>query len=130
VACQDVAEVIAAILTNLSPHLGKIYELTGPRSEDMKAIVAEYSSALGREVRYVDAPLEQWRDELRKRNLPEHVYEHFLTMARLHATNRYDRFSRDVETITGRPTLSVREFITRHIERFTTDHTRTSPNNL
>jgi len=33
VACQDVAEVMAAILTNPSPHLGKIYELTGPRSE-------------------------------------------------------------------------------------------------
>ena len=109
---------MAAILTNSSPHLGRVYELTGPRSEDMNAIVAEYSSALGREVRYVDVPLEQWRDELRKRSLPEHVYEHLLTMARLHAANRYDRFSRDVETITGRPALSVREFVTQHIDRF------------
>jgi len=119
VACQDVAEVMTAILNNPSPHLGKIYELTGPRSEDMNAIAAGYSSALGREVRYVDVPLEQWRDELRNRNLPEHVYEHLLTMARLHAANRYDRLSRDVETITGRPALSVREFVTRRIDRFT-----------
>jgi len=48
--------------------------------------------------------LEQWRDqELRKRNLPDHVFEQLLTMARLHAANRYDRLIYDVEAITGRP---------------------------
>jgi NAD(P)H dehydrogenase (quinone) len=120
VAAADVAEVIAAILTNPSPHLGKIYELTGPRSEDMRAIAAEYSSALGRPIAYIDLPFEQWcDDELRKRNLPEHVFEHLLTMARLHAANRYDRRSHDVETITGRPALSVRDFVMRHADRFT-----------
>jgi NAD(P)H dehydrogenase (quinone) len=39
-------------------------------------------------------------------------------MARLHAANRYDRRSRDVETITGRPALSVRDFVMRHADRF------------
>jgi len=131
VACEDVAEVMAAILTDPSPHLGKVYELTGPRSEDMNAIATEYSRALGRQVKYVDIPFEQWRDdELRRRNLPEHVYEHFLIMARLHVANRYDRFSRDVEMITGRPALSVREFVTRHIDRFTTDRKKASQNNV
>src|SRR5262249_51803083 len=71
---MDVAEVTATILANPAAHIGKIYELTGPRSEDMKAIAAEYSDALGRAITYVDIPLEQWRDrELRSRNLPDHV---------------------------------------------------------
>jgi NAD(P)H dehydrogenase (quinone) len=127
VAAADVAEVIAQILTSPSPHLGKVYELTGPRSEDMRAIAAEYSSALGRAVAYVDVRFEQWRDdELRKRNLPEHVYEHLLTMARLHAANRYDRISHDVEAITGRPALSVSDFVARHADRFTLDTTSAS----
>src|SRR5215831_12479606 len=119
VAARDVAEVIAAILANPPAHIGKVYELTGPRSQDMHAMAAEYSDALGRTVTYVDIPLEQWRDqELRRRNLPDHLFEHLLTMARLHAANRYDRLTHDVQAITGRPATSCRDFVSRHAELF------------
>jgi NAD(P)H dehydrogenase (quinone) len=116
---RDVAEIIAAILVNPDRHVGRIYELTGPRSEDMPAVAAEYSAALGRTVTYVDEPLEQWRDrELRARNLREHLFGHLLTMARLHAANRYDRLTHDVEAITGRPATSIRDYVARHPELF------------
>ena len=119
VDAQDVAEVIATILANPTSHIGKVYELTGPRSQDMQAMAAEYSAALGRTITYVDVPLEQWRDqELRSRNLPEHVFEHLLTMARLHAANRYDRLTHNVEAITGRRATSCRDFVARHAEIF------------
>jgi NAD(P)H dehydrogenase (quinone) len=119
VDAQDVAEVIATILANPTAHIGKVYELTGPRSQDIHAMAAEYSAALGRTITYVDVPLEQWRDqELRGRNLPDHVFEHLLTMARLHAANRYDRLSHNVEAITGRHATSCREFVARHAELF------------
>src|SRR5499433_2487622 len=116
---QDVAEVIAAILASPTPHIGKVYELTGPRSQDMHGVAAEYAAALGRPITYVDVPLEQWRDqELRGRNLPEHVFAHLLTMARLHAANRYDRLTHDVEAIIGRPATGVRDFVAQHAELF------------
>jgi uncharacterized protein YbjT (DUF2867 family) len=115
----DVATVIATILANPDGHIGKVYELTGPRSEDMNEVVAEYSAALRRAVKYVDVPFDEWRDrELRTRGLPEHVYHHILTMARLHAANRYDRLTHDVEAITGKPATSIREFVARHAEQF------------
>ncbi len=67
----------------------------------------------------IDVPLEQWRDqELRNRNLPDHVLEHLLTMARLHAANRYDRLTSDVEAITGRSPTSTRDYVARHPELF------------
>jgi uncharacterized protein YbjT (DUF2867 family) len=116
---QDVAELIAEVLADPHSHIGKTYELTGPRSEDMDAVAAEYSAALGRTVRYVDTPLEEWLgQELRARELPEHVSEHLLTMAKLHAANRYDRLTHDVEAVTGRPATSVREFVAKHPELF------------
>ena len=116
---QDVAEVVATILANPTAHVGKVYELTGPRSQDMYAMAAEYSDALGRTITYVDVPLEQWRDqELRRRNLPDHLFEHLLTMARLHAANRYDRLTHNVQAITGRPATSCRDFVSRHAELF------------
>ncbi len=116
---RDVAEAIAAILASPAGHIGKVYELTGPRSQDLTAHAAEYSSALGRVITYVDVPLEQWRDqELRRRNLPEHVFEHLLTMAGLHAANRYDRLTHDVESITGRTATSTRDYVARHPKLF------------
>jgi uncharacterized protein YbjT (DUF2867 family) len=119
VAAEDVAEVMATILANPGAHVGKVYELTGPRSQDMNGVAAEYSDALGREVSYVDVPLEDWRDsELRSLKLPEHDFAHILTMARLHAANRYDRITNDVEKITGRPATSVCEFIAKHADIF------------
>jgi NAD(P)H dehydrogenase (quinone) len=119
VAAEDVAEVIATILANPAAHIGRVYELTGPKSQDMTGVAAEYSAALGREISYVDVPLEEWRDsELRSLKLPEHVFTHILTMARLHAANRYDRITHDVEAITGRPTTSIRDFVARRADMF------------
>ncbi len=111
----DVAEVIAAILADPAAHIGRTYELTGPRSQDMHGIAAEYSDALDRLIRYVDAPFDQWRnEELGRRNLPGHLCQHLLAMARLHADNRYDRLTHDVETITGKPATSIRDFVARN----------------
>jgi uncharacterized protein YbjT (DUF2867 family) len=116
---RDVAEVIAAILAGPARHIGRTYELTGPRSQNMVAHTAEYSTALGHTITYVDVPLEEWRDrELRSRNLENHVFEHFLTMARLHAANRYDRLTSDVEAVIGRTTTSTRDYVARRPELF------------
>jgi len=119
IAANDVARVAATILADPAPHIGHVYELTGPRSEDMRDVAAEYSSALGRAIRYVDVPFDEWRDRvLSPMHLPEHLAQHIETMARLHAENRYDRMTRDVETITGQPPESVRDFVAEHAEMF------------
>jgi uncharacterized protein YbjT (DUF2867 family) len=126
VDAQDVAEVVATILANPAAHIGKVYELTGPRSQDMRAMAAEYSDALGRTVTYVDVPLEQWRDqELSSRKLPDHVFEHLLTMARLHAANRYDRLTHNIEAITGRRATSCRDFVARNAKLFRPENSLT-----
>src|SRR5499427_7715752 len=64
VAVEDVARVIAALLVNPQPHIGKIYHLTGPQSENMYFYAQEYSKALGRTITYQDIPVEPWREGL------------------------------------------------------------------
>ena len=119
IAARDVAEVIAAVLIAPTSHIGKTYELNGPRSQDMSAMAREYSAALGRPITYVDVPLRQWVDEeLNVLGLPEHLREHLATMARLHRENRYDRLTHDVEAVIGRPATSVREFVVDHAALF------------
>ena len=89
--------MVAAILIDPAPHISKVYELTGPRSENMQGLASEYAAALGRPVQAVAVPLDEWQDNvLHAHGLPEYVYEHFLTMAKLHAANRYDRLTSDV----------------------------------
>ena len=111
---RDVAEVIATVLESPAAHLGKVYELTGPRSEDMSAVAAEFSEALGRTITYINEPFDRWQRELDGRNLPEHLGGHLLTMAKLHADNRYDRLTHDVEAVIGRPATSVRDYVEKH----------------
>jgi NAD(P)H dehydrogenase (quinone) len=94
-------------------------KLTGPKSEDMRAVAAEYSAALGRTITCVDVPMAEWRKrELRARGLPEHVASHIKTMAQLPADNRYDRLTHDFEALIGRPATSIREYVAKHPELF------------
>src|SRR5262249_1342884 len=66
VAAEDVARVVAALLANPQPHIGKIYHLTGPQSENMHFYAQEYSKALGRTITFEDIPVGPWRDSLLK----------------------------------------------------------------
>jgi uncharacterized protein YbjT (DUF2867 family) len=118
IAALDVARAIVEILSDPTEHIGKTYHLTGPVSQDMDAIAAEFSAALGRTIAYVDIPLEIWKEQLVAFGMPPHVATHVATMAILHQDNRYDRFSKDVEGLTGVPPMSIREFVQRNASAF------------
>ncbi|MFJ2305275.1 NAD(P)H-binding protein [Streptomyces sp. NPDC087787] len=119
VAAGDVAAVVEEILADPAPHIGRIHELTGPRSEDVAATAAEVSAALGRPVGYTDVPLQEWiDDDLRPLGLPDHVFQHTATMARLHAENRYDRKAEGVEQVTGRPPSGVADYVRKNPSLF------------
>jgi NAD(P)H dehydrogenase (quinone) len=118
VAAVDVARVVAVVLADPGPHLGRVYELTGPRSQDMHGVAREFSDALNREVTYSDIPAEDWERELKKAGLPEHVTQHLVTMGELHRAGRYDRLADGVERMTGRPAISVREFVSLNADEF------------
>jgi len=118
VATADVARVVAAVLADPGPHLGRIYELTGPRSQDMHGVAREYSDALNREITYSDIPPEDWERALKKLGLPEYLTKHLVTMAGLNRAGRYDRLADGVQRVTGQPAMSVREFVSLHADEF------------
>ena len=119
IAADDVARVVVALLANPQPHIGRIYHLTGPQSENMQFYAQEYSKALGRTIAYQDIPVEPWRDGLIKRGLPVHLVNHLAAMADLHRAGRYDRMSDDVLTLTRHAPLSLQEFVRKHAAAFT-----------
>jgi uncharacterized protein YbjT (DUF2867 family) len=120
VAAEDVARVVATLLENPQPHVGKIYHLTGPQSENMQFYAQEYSKALGRTITFQDIPIGPWRDALLERRWPVHVVNHLAAMADLHRAGRFDRMSDEVLMLTGEPPLSVQEFVRNNAAAFTT----------
>ena len=111
VAVDDVARVVATVLRDPAPHIGHVYELTGPHSVTMTELAAAFSRGLDRPVSYVDVPLDRWQAGLPRMGLPPHTEQHVATMARLHRENRYDRKSDDVERVTGVPPATIEEFV-------------------
>ena len=111
--------MIAALLANPLPHIGKIYHLTGPQSENMGFYAQEYSKALSRTITYRDIPVKAWREGLLQRGLPAHLVNHLATMADLHRAGRYDRMSDDVLALTGQKPLSMQEFVRKNAMTFT-----------
>ena len=111
--------MLATLLADPRPHIGKIYHLTGPQSENMQFYAQEYSKALGRTVTFQDISVEQWRDSLLEMHLPVHMVSHLTTMADLHRSGRYDRMTDDVLTLTGQEPLSMQEFVRNNATTFT-----------
>src|SRR4029078_5254741 len=108
-----------ALLANPQPHIGKIYQLTGPQSESMHFYAKEFSEALGRTITYQDIPIEEWRRGLLDGGLPVHLVNHLVTMADLHRAARYDRISDDVRILTHREPLTVQEVVRNNATIFT-----------
>jgi hypothetical protein len=84
----------------------------------MHGLAREYSDALNREITYSDISPEDWERELIKAALPEHLTHHLITMAELNRAGRYDRMTDGVERVTGRPPMSIREFVSLHPNEF------------
>jgi uncharacterized protein YbjT (DUF2867 family) len=119
IAAYDVARVVATILDNPAPHIGKIYNLTGPESVDVEQHARAFSEALGRTIRYRDVPVAAWTEKLREFGVPAHLLSHLAVMADLHAQGRYDRITDDVFKLTGQKPMSTAEFVKAHAADFT-----------
>jgi NAD(P)H dehydrogenase (quinone) len=119
VAGAGVARVVAVVLADPGPHVDLIYELTGPRSQDLHGVAREFSDALNREVTYSDIPPEDWERELKREGLPEHLTGHLVTMREVAlGGSGYDRLADGVQRVTRRPAMSVREFVSLYTDEF------------
>ena len=119
IAGTDVGAAAAAVLANPAPHIGKVYDLTGPQSLTMPQYAQEFSGVLGRTIQYVDVPPQIWEAKLREARMPEHLIAHLITMGQLNRDNRYDRMTDAFQRLVGRAPISAAEFVRRHAAVFT-----------
>jgi len=119
IAAADVGAAAAAVLANPEPHIGKVYDLTGPQSLTMAEHAQELSGALGRTIQYINVPPQLWEAKLHEAQLPAHLTAHLVTMGQLHRDNRYDRMTDTFQQLVGRAPISTAEFGRRHAAALT-----------
>ena len=67
---DDIADVVVAALTD-DRHVGRLYELTGPRLLSFRDAVAEIGRATGRDVTFVSVPIDDYTAMLTEYGLPQ-----------------------------------------------------------
>ncbi|MER6448042.1 NmrA family NAD(P)-binding protein [Streptomyces venezuelae] len=101
----DIADVVVAALTD-DRHIGKTYELSGPRLLGFQDVAAELSKVTGREIGYAAVSMEDYRAVLRENGLPEDFAELFTLIL----DGRNAHLVHGVEEVLGRPPRDFADF--------------------
>ena len=104
---RDVADVAVKVLTE-DGHEGKTYTLTGPASISFGDVAAALSKALGKQVNYVDVPLEAAHEAMM--GMGEWIADAFGKYFEVFSEGYGDFTTPDVENVTGHPARSYETF--------------------
>ncbi len=118
ISAVDVAKAVAVILDDPAPHIGQVYELSGPESADVEHYAHAFSEALGRTIRYRDVPVQVWADKLRELGVPEHLLGHLVVLAEWHRLGRFDRMTDDHVKLTGEKPMTMVDFVRLNAAKF------------
>ncbi|HEV7858523.1 MAG TPA: SDR family oxidoreductase [Pyrinomonadaceae bacterium] len=117
VDARDIAAVAAAVLTG-DGHEGKAYEITGPQSLSSKEVAQEFSSVLGKDVQYVDLPLEAMRSSMLGTGMSAWLTDRLIGLFEFYREGRAATVSNVVREVTGQEPITLRQFVREHVEAF------------
>jgi uncharacterized protein YbjT (DUF2867 family) len=109
VDADDIADVAAAALTE-DGHVGRLYELTGPRLLRFDEAVAEIAAAAGRPIRYVPVPLDEFTAGLAAAGVPADVTALLAFLFGEVLDGRNAHVTDGVQQALGRPPRDFRDF--------------------
>lgn len=142
VAAEDQARVIVGILENPAPHGGKVYPLFGPKEYTQPEIAQVLSRVLGKDVHYKQVTLEEMLQQRasgpspatgrvnartlygeveqlqRGENKESFVLQHIGEITLDHQAGIFAGVNDVIETIGGRPPMSLEAFIEKHRKAF------------
>lgn len=117
ISMLDIAAVAAALLAaeDRAPHVGKVYELTGPSHLTRVEMAAQIGEGIGREVRFEQISREEAEEALR----PEMGDMAGWYLDLQDASRRYRQEANSlVEELSGRPALSLAQWAAMHRSLF------------
>jgi uncharacterized protein YbjT (DUF2867 family) len=91
-------------------HVGKTYTLTGPEAITSTQAAETLSTELGREIRFVNLPPEQFKQALLSVGVPEWGADALIDLQRMYREGKAAVVTDDVEHILGRKPISFAQF--------------------
>ncbi|WP_068150590.1 SDR family oxidoreductase [Rhodococcoides corynebacterioides] len=111
VARADVARVAAVVLTDPASHAGRSYDLTGPEALSMAEVAAAIAEVRGRAVTFHDETLDEAYASRARWNVPDWQNDAWVSTYTAIASGELSRVSEDVERVTGRRAMTLREVL-------------------
>jgi NAD(P)H dehydrogenase (quinone) len=119
IAAEDQARLIAAILADPAAHKGQVYRLFGPIEMDQAGIAKAVGDALGRQVGYEPITIDAYRKRLEDAgDMPPFLIQHLCAVAQDYQDGIFAGTDDVIGRLTGKPPMTVQEFVTAHIDLF------------
>jgi uncharacterized protein YbjT (DUF2867 family) len=113
---RDIAVVAARSLAG-GEHAGKIYELNGPEAIDYTEL-AQKISKVGREVKYVDIPMDAQRKALLEQGMPEWLVTALLDLQQYYLSGKGGETDGLLRRLLGRAPITMDEFLKENAAEF------------
>lgn len=114
---RDIAAVAAKALAG-GPHSGEIYELNGPEALNYSELAAKISRAAGREVKYVDIPMEAQRKAMLEQQMPEWLVNALLELQEYYLGGEGGDVDGLLQDLLGRPPIHMDQFLQEYAGEF------------
>ncbi|MEJ7558609.1 MAG: SDR family oxidoreductase [Pedobacter sp.] len=108
---KDLAEAAVNILLNPSAYVNTILEFNGSEQITFSEIAEKISEILKEPIRYISPEVTEFEAKMNNIGLPGHVIEILSTFSLAIAKGEFDQKSTNLETILGRKTKSLTEFL-------------------
>lgn len=114
---RDVGAAVAVVLSG-SGHENQTYELTGPEVLTFTQAADKFSAALGKPVTYVDQPMAEYKAMLGKFLTDQWHLNAVCELFQEIAEGGLNRTTDTFRKLTGRPPISLAQFIQEHIAAY------------
>ncbi len=111
VDARDIADVAVAELLAERPVGGEL-EISGPEALTMAQTAERFARALGREVRYVDVPPDEWRAEMERSGFTGWLLDGYADLYDHYRAEGVSGLGDAVQRVLGRPPRSIDDFAT------------------
>jgi uncharacterized protein YbjT (DUF2867 family) len=114
---RDIAAVAAKALAG-GVHSGKIYELNGPEALNYTELAAKISKTAGREVKYLDVPMDAQRKAMLDQQMPEWLVNALLELQEYYLGGQGGEVDGLLQDLLGRPPITMDQFLTEFAAEF------------
>jgi NAD(P)H dehydrogenase (quinone) len=108
---KDFAEAEVNILLNPTSYANKILEFNGSEQITFSEIAEKISVIVKEPIKYISPEVVEFETQMNKFGLPNHVIEILSTFSLAIASGEFDQQSNDLETVLGRRTTSLFEYL-------------------